>query len=159
MLVILRCITPARVHSTTAPVRFSHLLLSLASYMLLADSRIVRSRKKPPRMHGPAFLASSNIASSEPRNCGVYTQDVLIYILPTGARAGVISTETFLNGTLGAPYVAADGMWYALVPTSIICKNVLHQHYPVRAKLDKATTGIFLEATTSMASCAVDLGV
>ena len=33
---------------------------------------------------------------------------------PLGARAGVIPTGTFLNGTLGAPYVAADGMWYAL---------------------------------------------
>jgi len=31
----------------------------------------------------------------------------------SGAHAGVIPSEDFLNGTVGASYVAADGMWYA----------------------------------------------
>ncbi|CAL5220346.1 g2342 [Coccomyxa viridis] len=40
-----------------------------------------------------------------------------------GARAGVIPTGTFLNGTLGAPYVAADGMWLNTPTTTLIGIN------------------------------------
>ena len=59
MLVTLRCITPARVHSTTAPVLSSHLLSSLGLNALIAVSRVVCPRNKPPRMHGSASPSST----------------------------------------------------------------------------------------------------
>ena len=37
-----------------------------------------------------------------------------------GAKAGVISTDIFLNGTMGAPYVAADGNWCATASAHVL---------------------------------------
>ena len=31
--------------------------------------------------------------------------------MTAGARAGVIATSNFTNGTMGAPYVASNGEW------------------------------------------------
>ena len=43
----------------------------------------------------------------------------------SGAHAGVIPSEDFLNGTMGASYVATDGMWYVLPCTSCICLGTM----------------------------------
>ena len=38
-------------------------------------------------------------------------QPSLMTLMFAGARAGIIPTDVFVNGTTGASYVSADGEW------------------------------------------------
>jgi hypothetical protein len=54
-----------------------------------------------------------------PSECSETTQDTIV---TAGARAGLISTPTFANGSAGAEYVASNGEWLN-VPDAVLFSN------------------------------------